>query len=666
MGWARIYLKQDGLQPLFEGAFSVSGEHHHVELQSTYRETMRPEDVEIPSAAEEYMVVYRDSDMVRYVHSELKRSLSESPSCEADKLGFNSDPQHPVFRSNVSDRSGWGVMPVNSFFGLSKRQSDIAGVSGNTGSVNLKSTIGDTAGCPKNKMVALVGVAMDCSLVSSFSSNKAAQQHAINIVNTASSLYEQSFNISLALRNLTTSDTPCPDNAPVAAQWNMPCTSGDITSRLDLFSQWRGSQSDVNAYWTLMSDCPTGAEVGLSWLGQLCNSGATHDGSNTVSGTNIVVRTKAGWQVFAHESGHTFGAVHDCEPQTCAMGWGDNSQCCPFSDNTCSAGGRFIMNPSTSPDVTKFSPCSIGNICSALGRHSVKSGCLTDNHGVVTYTGPKCGNGIVELGEECDCGDEGSCADDPCCDSKTCKFTAGAVCDDSNESCCTNCQFASSSTVCRPSSGECDHEEKCTGNSSSCPSDHYVPDGTKCGPNSSGLKCASGQCTSRNDQCRSLMGGLLRSNDVHSCDSFSCTVTCASSSMPSNECAALTQNFLDGTPCGGGGHCENGQCKGSSTGKVIKSWIDDHLNVVIGIAAGIGGLIVLSIIWCLINRCRRARHARAMAKSAPPVRYSGGWPGAMPGPRPMGPWNSPPGEGYRGINEPPPPPYPGPVYGRYA
>lgn len=676
VGWARIYLKQDGLQPLFEGAFSVAGNHHHIELQSTYMETRRSDDVDVTPTEEDSMVVYRDSDMIRYVHSELKRSFADSSSCEADKLGFNSGPQHPIFQSNASDRSQWGAMGVNSLFGLSKRQSDVVGVSGNTGTANLQATIGDTTGCPSNKKVALIGVALDCWFVKAFEKNKRApkqsstpeekaREHVISVVNSASDLYERSFNISIGLRNLTTGTKPgeaCPQSPPSGAQWNMPCTSGNITTRLDLFSKWRGSRPDNNAYWTMMTGCNFGSEVGLSWLGQLCNTEVAEDGNNFVSGTNIVARAKGGWQVFAHESGHTFGAVHDCTARTCAEG--DSLSCCPLSAGTCIAGGDYIMNPSTGEDVTGFSPCTIGNICSALGRNSVKSGCLSDNQGVVTYTGGQCGNGIVEVGEDCDCGGQESCASNSCCDGNTCKFKGDAVCDDANESCCTNCHYAPADTVCRASTGECDHQETCTGNSSSCPPDEHKPNGAKCGPDSKNLKCASGQCTSRDYQCQSLMGDMLNSTDVHACGSASCTVTCASSALAPNQCATMPQSFLDGTPCQNGGHCKNGQCKGSSTGEAIKSWIDKHTDVVIGIACGVGGVIVLSLAWCLINRCRRSRREAAMAQAAS-VHYGGGWPGAMPGPSPMGGWGAPPSGGYRGLNTDPPP-YPVPVYGRYA
>lgn len=178
-----------------------------------------------------------------------------------------------------------------------------------------------------------------------------------------------------------------------------------------------------------------------------------------------------------HETGHTFGAVHDCTLESCGGDAVAAQQCCPLSADTCDAGERFLMNPSTQQGVKAFSPCSIGNICSALGRNSVKSDCLSANRGVSTYTRSQCGNGIVEEGEDCDCGGTESCQNNACCDAKTCKFKNNAVCDDSNEDCCKGCQFAPSTQVCRASTSECDPEEKCTGNTPICPKDETAPDG---------------------------------------------------------------------------------------------------------------------------------------------------------------------------------------------
>jgi hypothetical protein len=108
--------------------------------------------------------------------------------------------------------------------------------------------------------------------------------------------------------------------------------------------------------------------------------------------------------------------------------------------------------------------------------------------------------------------------------------------------------------VCRPGVSSCDPEERCTGNSPYCPEDQTAPDGNDCGD---GLKCASGQCTSRNEQCKSIMGSLTQgSNDTYACDNSNCMVSCASPAF-GDTCYGLRQNFLDGTPCGAGGKCQN-------------------------------------------------------------------------------------------------------------
>jgi hypothetical protein len=301
--------------------------------------------------------------------------------------------------------------------------------------------------------------------------------------------YEDSFNITLGLQNLTISDAACPASAPESAPWNVGCSDNvTIQDRLNLFSAWRGERNDSNAYWTLLSTCPTDSAVGLAWLGQACVTSSqvasSSTGNETVSGANVVVRTSTEWQVLAHETGHTFGAVHDCTSQTCSDGTTVASQqCCPLSTTTCDAGGTFIMNPSTGSNIQKFSPCTIGNICSAIGRNSVKTTCLTANKDVNTISGSQCGNGIVEAGEECDCGGVSACGTNPCCDPTTCQFTAKSVCDPSNEDCCTStCQFASNGTVCRASTGICNPQEVCSGTAASCPADTTAPDGLSSPP----------------------------------------------------------------------------------------------------------------------------------------------------------------------------------------
>ena len=559
VGWARVYVHRDGIDPLFEGAFSVLGDHHHIKLRSSYLQTKHALDPHLEAGDDEYMVVFRDSDIGRdsRLRTELRRSEEEEPSCNAPALSFNSNPQHPLFApvSNPMlkrNEGSWGTAYIQSAF--HRRQIDTTG-GGNSGGVNLSSTIGSTQGCPTTRKVALIGVATDCTYTATFNSSDAARKNVITQINSASDVYEKAFNITLALANLTVNPADCPGTPAAATPWNAPCGNTTITDRLNMFSQWRGERNDTNAYWTLLTNCRTGAEVGLAWLGQACVSDVTSGNGETVSGANVVALTNTEWQVIAHESGHTFGAVHDCDSSTCAnANTVASQQCCPLSGTTCDAQGNFIMNPSTGQGISTFSPCTVGNICSAFLRNSVKSTCLSDNKGVNTVSEGFCGNGIVEDGEECDCGGTASCGNNTCCNPTTCKFINNAVCDDSNEDCCSNCQFASAGTVCRKSTGVCDPQETCTGTSPDCPVDATAPNGKSCG---SGLECASGQCTSRNLQCKTLMGSYTSNNDTYACDSQGCTLSCASPEFGPGTCYSMQQNFLDGTPCGGGGSCSN-------------------------------------------------------------------------------------------------------------
>ena len=564
VGGARIVVRRDGANPLFEGTFTLWGDHHHVQLRSSFMQTKHNLDPELEPSEDEYMAIFRDSDISRSTWTDLRRGTTEM-SCRADRLEFNSDPNHPVYSQILKRKDGfWGSISKPLLFGKRQIDSGTPG-GGNSAGVNLKSTIGNSAGCLNTRRVALIGVATDCSYTASFNSTDSVRQNVITQINSASYLYQSTFNITIGLRNLTVSDANCPSTAPTSAAWNLPCTSNaTITDRLNLFSDWRSQRADNNAYWTLLSTCNTGAEVGLAWLGQLCNSGRSNGSDTagtleTVSGANVVVRTSTEWQVFAHETGHTFGAVHDCTAQTCSDGTTVNAQqCCPLSGSSCDAQSQYLMSPSTSPGISQFSACTLGNICSALGRNSVQSSCLSENKGVTTISGSQCGNGIVEAGEDCDCGGPQGCGTNNCCNPTTCKFSPGSVCDPSNEGCCTSsCQFAVSGVVCRSSTGTCDPQETCPGNDGACPADKTAPDGTSCGNSSQSLQCASGQCTSRDLQCKTLMGSYAQNNDTYACNSQTCRLSCASPEFGPNVCYALPQNFLDGTPCAGGGRCHN-------------------------------------------------------------------------------------------------------------
>ncbi len=299
------------------------------------------------------------------------------------------------------------------------------------------------------------------------------------------------------------------------------------------------------------------------------------------------------------------------------------------------------MNPTSSTSMSEFSPCTVGNICSALGSNRVRSRCLVDNVNVTTINGAQCGNGVVEEGEQCDCGSAEECGNNSCCDPGTCQFRNGAVCDDSNEACCSSCQFASANTVCRESRGPCDIEEVCSGSSGTCPTDAYQPNGGSCG-NGTDLFCAEGQCTSRDLQCQLVVIQGTSSNYTSSCDEDSCRLRC-SPRANSQFCSALNRNLLDGTPCDGG-VCNSGRCSssGSSSGNgdSVSSWVDRHRGLVIGLSAGLGSLLLLLLACSIWACCRKSRRNRVAAP--------------IPPPRPMG-------QQFHAV----PPPYPSPAYSSF-
>lgn len=122
-----------------------------------------------------------------------------------------------------------------------------------------------------------------------------ARQHITEVVNTMSVVFENSFNISIVVQNITLSDPGCPASGSDGTGWNAACTEGDTKWRLREFSSWRNSLDDNYAYWTLFTGCSSSSgEVGVSWVGALCSSGRSSE-----AGANVVARTQSEWQIFA-------------------------------------------------------------------------------------------------------------------------------------------------------------------------------------------------------------------------------------------------------------------------------------------------------------------------------------------------------------------------------
>ncbi|XP_061082321.1 disintegrin and metalloproteinase domain-containing protein 23 isoform X1 [Conger conger] len=152
----------------------------------------------------------------------------------------------------------------------------------------------------------------------------------------------------------------------------------------------------------------------------------------------------------------------------------------------------------------RFSKCSITDYKEFL----LKGGgsCLF-NRPTKLFEVTECGNGYVEVGEECDCGGRVECYKD-CC--KKCSLSNGAHCSDGP--CCNNtCLFYPRGFSCRYAVNDCDISETCSGDSGQCPPNLHKQDGYSCQLNQG--RCYSGECKTRENQCKYIWGPKAGSSD---------------------------------------------------------------------------------------------------------------------------------------------------------
>ncbi|KAI9535515.1 Disintegrin and metalloproteinase domain-containing protein 12 [Dissostichus eleginoides] len=164
------------------------------------------------------------------------------------------------------------------------------------------------------------------------------------------------------------------------------------------------------------------------------------------------------------------------------------------------AGGPFPRASQLHPFPTVFSTCSKKDLAASLEKGVGM--CLDNMPEVkVLYGGQKCGNGYVEEGEECDCGEPEECMN-PCCNATTCTLKGDAVC--AHGQCCEDCRLKPAGTMCRESSNSCDLPEFCTGANPHCPANVYLHDGHAC--YSVEGYCYNGICQTHEQQCITLWG----------------------------------------------------------------------------------------------------------------------------------------------------------------
>uniref|UniRef100_A0A6Q2YUI9 ADAM metallopeptidase domain 23a n=1 Tax=Esox lucius TaxID=8010 RepID=A0A6Q2YUI9_ESOLU len=146
----------------------------------------------------------------------------------------------------------------------------------------------------------------------------------------------------------------------------------------------------------------------------------------------------------------------------------------------------------------KFSKCSISDYKEFL----LKGGgsCLF-NRPTKLYESTECGNGYIEVGEECDCGARAVSHRLNCC--KKCSLANGAHCADGP--CCNNtCLFYPRGYSCRYAVNDCDISETCSGDTGQCPPNLHKQDGYHCQVDQG--RCYSGECKTRGNQCKYIWG----------------------------------------------------------------------------------------------------------------------------------------------------------------
>uniref|UniRef100_A0A8P0TH85 ADAM metallopeptidase domain 19 n=1 Tax=Canis lupus familiaris TaxID=9615 RepID=A0A8P0TH85_CANLF len=160
-----------------------------------------------------------------------------------------------------------------------------------------------------------------------------------------------------------------------------------------------------------------GTTIGLAPLMAMCSvyqsGGVNMDHSENAIGVAATM---------AHEMGHNFGMSHD------------SAECCSAS----AADGGCIMAAATGhPFPRVFNGCNRKE----LDRYLQSGGgmCLSNMPDTRTlYGGRRCGNGYLEDGEECDCGEEEEC-NNPCCNASNCTLREGAEC--AHGACCHQCKI---------------------------------------------------------------------------------------------------------------------------------------------------------------------------------------------------------------------------------
>ncbi|KAK0142131.1 Disintegrin and metalloproteinase domain-containing protein 9 [Merluccius polli] len=319
---------------------------------------------------------------------------------------------------------------------------------------------------PQTNYVELVFVVDNLRYIIKQRNETAVTEEMVEMANLLDGYYKQ-LNIRVALVGLEIFKDANPFEVELPA--------GDV---LTSFVRWRKVnllpriQHDVAQLIVGLPRLFDGAILGMAFVGTIC-SAASSGGINVFQNNQQLPFIST---VVAHELGHNLGMNHD--------------------NNRCQCDGKSCIMAASAGGSTNFSICSADDF-EVLVRNG--GGLCLKNPPTHSIGLPRCGNGLLEDKEQCDCGTPEECTNE-CCEAATCRFSAGSYCADGL--CCSNCQIKVAGTPCRESVNACDLPEYCFGDSGFCPEDFYVMDGLSC--EDASAYCYEGRCQTYDFQCKTL------------------------------------------------------------------------------------------------------------------------------------------------------------------
>uniref|UniRef100_A0A8C3WPQ6 A disintegrin and metallopeptidase domain 3-like n=1 Tax=Catagonus wagneri TaxID=51154 RepID=A0A8C3WPQ6_9CETA len=275
---------------------------------------------------------------------------------------------------------------------------------------------------------------------------------------------------------------------------NKILTNGDANEMLQRFMSWKEKnlfqRSHDMAYLLIYRDHPN--YIGATYHGMACNP--RFAAGIALYPKMITLETFS--VILAQLIGINLGLTYKIDIYNCY---------CP--------GTLCIMNPEAirSRGVKFFSSCSMDEFKSTVSRPDFE--CLQNR--TVSKVVPQgrvatCGNGVLEEGEQCDCGTAEACSHKKCCTPGNCTLIGDAQC--GTGPCCDRktCLLSQRGVVCRRSVDLCDFPEFCSGASEFCTEDVKAADFELC--NNKTTYCFQGTCRDREKQCLELFGKFAESS----------------------------------------------------------------------------------------------------------------------------------------------------------